>query len=55
MPLLPQGRMYRLFVMFKYFTYNLALSLLMITLLRNLAYVVYLLHWWGGMTWGDAG
>jgi len=42
----PKGRMYRLFIMFKYFTYNLSLSLLVITLLRNLAYVFFLLHWW---------
>lgn len=39
--------MYRLFVMFRFFTYNLELSLLAITLLRNLAYVFYLLHWCG--------
>ena len=31
--------------MFRFFTYNLELSLLAITLLRNLAYVFYLLHW----------
>ena len=43
--LLKLGRMYRLFVMFRFFTYNLALSLVAITLLRNLAYVIYLLHW----------
>lgn len=41
----PQGRMYRLFVMFRYFTYNLSLSLLIITMVRNLAYATYLLHW----------
>jgi hypothetical protein len=39
--------MYRLFIMFKYFTYNLSLSLMVITLTRNLAYVIFLLHWWG--------
>ncbi len=40
-----QGRMYRVARLFRYLTYNLAVSLLTTTIVRNFVYVGFLLHW----------
>jgi ankyrin repeat protein len=43
--LLQLGRMYRVALLFRHMTYNMAVSLLITTLVRNLTLSFYLLHW----------
>jgi ankyrin repeat protein/CRP-like cAMP-binding protein len=43
--LLQLGRMYRVALLFRHMTYNMAVSLLVTTLVRNLTLTFYLLHW----------
>jgi len=39
--------MYRLWFLFQHLTFNMAVSLLLSTIVRNLVFTIFLLHWAG--------